>query len=501
MKLFGFEISKAVHGKDSEAPNKPDNLSSRLVVDEGGEYVSAGGSAAHLQYIYDDGAGSLGDEKQAIQRYREIASQPEVENAINDIVDAAIITDSDRTHPISLNLDSIDDGIIGKDTQEAVQEAWGDVCKLIKLRRNGSSIFRDFYIDGKTYFQVIIDKKSPKKGIKELVKLDPSYIKLVRELEQKVDEETGTKTSRVVREYYVYSDGGNHVEIEKSALVTSNSGIFDPSRKYHISHLAKSIKTANQLRMMEDSLVIYRLARAPERRIFYIDVGNLPKGKAEEYVQNIMNKYRSKMVYDPTSGEISSQSKSTSMLEDIWLPRREGGKGTEISTLPGGENLSQIEDVEFFQRKLYKALNVPSSRLEGESPFQTGRPTEITREELKYKKFIDRLRVQFVDQLKQALKTQLILTKVITRQDWNNISDDLQFTYLEDNYFSELKEAEMQESRLNTLQSLDTYIGKFYSNQWIRKNVLKLTDDEIDQMKKEIDAEKASGEIDDDDDF
>jgi hypothetical protein len=291
------------------------------------------------------------------------------------------------------------------------------------------------------------------------------------------------------------------LKIHPDSIAYCTSGMLDPSRKRILSFLHKAIKPVNQLRMMEDSLVIYRISRAPERRIFYIDVGNLPKGKAEEYLKNIMGQYRNKLVYDAKTGDIKDDRKHMSMLEDFFLPRREGGRGTEISTLPGGENLGQIEDIVYFQKKLYKSLNVPANRLEQESGFNLGRSTEITRDEVKFKKFLDRLRKRFSDLFLQLLKTQLMLKGVITKEDWVKWKEDIYFDFIEDNYFSELKEAEIIRERFEMLAQMDEYVGKYVSNEWIRKNILRQNDDEIAEMKKQIEAEKSSGEIEDEDDL
>ena len=312
---------------------------------------------------------------------------------------------------------------------------------------------------------------------------------------------TGAKIIKNVDEYFMYQDNqmgkyNQGLKIYPDAIAYCTSGVMDPSRKRILSYLQKALKPVNQLRMMEDSLVIYRISRAPERRIFYIDVGNLPKGKAEDYLRNIMQQYRNKLVYDAKTGDIKDDKKHMSMLEDFFLPRREGGRGTEISTLPGGDNLGQIDDILYFQKKLYRALNVPINRLEQEAQFSLGRTTEITRDEIKFKKFIDRLRKRFSDLFMQLLKTQLLLKGVITREDWRNWKDSITFDYIEDNYFSELKESEMIRERFEMLSSLDEYVGTYISGEWVRKHVLRFSEEEIEDIKKQIDAEDKAGELD-----
>jgi hypothetical protein len=376
--------------------------------------------------------------------------------------------------------------------------------QLLNFNSYAHDIFRKWYVDGRLPYHIIIDDKSPKNGIKELRYIDPTMLRKVKEIEEKKDTKTGAMIITKQQEYFLFQDNkmnasGQGIKIHPDAICYATSGMLDPTRKRILSYLHKAIKPVNQLRMMEDSLVIYRISRAPERRIFYIDVGNLPKGKAEEYLKGIMSQYRNKLVYDAKTGDIKDDRKHMSMLEDFFLPRREGGRGTEISTLPGGENLGQIDDIIYFQKRLYKALNVPISRLEQEQQFTLGRSTEISRDEIKFKKFIDRLRKRFSDLFNQLLKTQLMLKGIITAQDWAEWKSYIAYDYIEDNYFAELKESEMMRERFDMLGTVDEYAGKYVSIEWIAKNVLKMDDDAIKEMEKQIKAEKELMGDDDDD--
>jgi hypothetical protein len=371
--------------------------------------------------------------------------------------------------------------------KKMMTEEFEHVVNMLNMNWYGHDIFRRWYVDGRLYYHKIIDEKNPKNGLLELRPIDPTKIRKVRELKKEKDPKTGAEIITGATEYFIFQNDSlgtkaQGLKIAKDAITYVTSGLLDPSRKRILSHLHKALKPVNQLRMMEDSLVIYRLARAPERRIFYIDVGNLPKGKAEEYLRNIMAKYRNKMVYDAETGDMKDDKKHMSMLEDFWLPRREGGRGTEISTLPGGENLGQIDDIEYFRKKLYKSLNVPSGRLEQENQFSLGRSTEISRDELKFQKFINRLRKKFSALFIDILKTQLILKGVVTEEEWESIRSDISIDFLKDNHFSELKDAELIRERLATLREVDEYAGRYYSVEWIRKNILMQTDEEIEDI-------------------
>ena len=416
--------------------------------------------------------------------------------AITEIVNGAIVSDSDGA-PVNLVLDNVD---LNEGIKKKIHEEFNRVLQLLAFNYNGYDMFRRWYIDGRIYFYLIMDPKKPKEGIKEIQQIDPLKIKKIKEVSTKIDKVTGIKTSEITDEYFMYTDdfnsnaGVSGLKIDPNAIVYAPSGVLDENGKVSISHLHKAVKLVNQLRMMEDALVIYRIARAPERRIFYIDIGNLPKGKAEEYVQGIMAKYRNKLMYDANTGEIRDDRKTMSMLEDFWLPRREGGRGTEITTLPGGENLSQIEDVIYFKKNLYKSLNVPSGRLESESMFSVGRTTEISREEVKFQKFINRLRRKFSLIFIDILRVQLILKGIITQDDWDAIRENCSVDYIEDNFFSELKDFEILKERIGMLDTIQPQIGKYYSDKWVRSNVLNQSEDEVEKMDEQIKLEAVAAE-------
>lgn len=483
--FFGFEIKK----KDQE---KDDRTRASFVApmdeDEGiGNVINAGG---HFGQYVDINGDQTKSEKELILKYRDISQHTECDAAVEDIVNEAIVSDDDSS-PVSLIMNDLDqpDRI-----KKMINEEFEHVISMLNMNWYGHDIFRRWYVDGRLYYHKIIDEANPKNGLIELRSIDPTKIRKVRELKKEKDPKTGAEIIVGSTEYFIFQNESlgskaQGLKIAKDAVAYVTSGLLDPSRKKILSHLHKALKPVNQLRMMEDSLVIYRLARAPERRIFYIDVGNLPKGKAEEYLRNIMAKYRNKMVYDAETGDMKDDKKHMSMLEDFWLPRREGGRGTEISTLPGGENLGQIDDIEYFRRKLYKSLNVPSGRLEQEQQFNLGRSTEISRDELKFQKFINRLRKKFSALFIDILKTQLILKGVVTNEEWEDIRSDISVDFLKDNHFSELKDAELLRERLGTLREIDEYAGRYYSVEWIRKNVLMQNDEDIEDIIKQIDAE------------
>jgi len=486
--FFGFEINrKGTKGKElpSFVPKTDE---------DGSGVIQAGG---HFGAYIDMDGDKVKNEVDLILKYRDIASQPECDAAIEDIINESIVGDHDEA-PVNLVLDELE---ISDKLKESVKNEFDVILKLLNFNAYAHDIYRKWYIDGRLPYHIIIDNSSPKKGIKELRYIDPTKLRKVKEVEEKQDPKTGAKIIEKVDEFFLFQDKAMNgaeqgLKIYPDAIAYCTSGVMDPSRKRILSYLHKALKPVNQLRMMEDSLVIYRISRAPERRIFYIDVGNLPKGKAEEYLRGIMNQYRNKLVYDAKTGDIKDDRKHMSMLEDFFLPRREGGRGTEITTLPGGENLGQIDDIIYFQKKLYKSLNVPVNRLEQEAQFSLGRTTEITRDEVKFKKFIDRLRKRFSDLFMQLLKTQLLLKGIITEADWKEWKETIAFDYIEDNYFSELKQSEMLRERFDMLSSLDEYVGKYISNEWIRKNVLRQTDDEIEEIQKQIDQENKDGEND-----
>ena len=486
--FFGFEINrKGTKGKElpSFVPKTDE---------DGSGVIQAGG---HFGAYIDMDGDKVKNEVDLILKYRDIASQPECDAAIEDIINESIVGDHDEA-PVNIVLDELE---ISDKLKESVKNEFDVILKLLNFNAYAHDIYRKWYIDGRLPYHIIIDNSSPKKGIKELRYIDPTKLRKVKEVEEKQDPKTGAKIIEKVDEFFLFQDKAMNgaeqgLKIYPDAIAYCTSGVMDPSRKRILSYLHKALKPVNQLRMMEDSLVIYRISRAPERRIFYIDVGNLPKGKAEEYLRGIMNQYRNKLVYDAKTGDIKDDRKHMSMLEDFFLPRREGGRGTEITTLPGGENLGQIDDIIYFQKKLYKSLNVPVNRLEQEAQFSLGRTTEITRDEVKFKKFIDRLRKRFSDLFMQLLKTQLLLKGIITEADWKEWKETIAFDYIEDNYFSELKQSEMLRERFDMLSSLDEYVGKYISNEWIRKNVLRQTDDEIEEIQKQIDQENKDGEND-----
>tara|TARA_R110000851_G_scaffold254453_1_gene406938 strand:+ start:74 stop:1552 length:1479 start_codon:yes stop_codon:yes gene_type:complete len=492
MKIFGFEITKALHGKAQEAKKLPE-----LVQDRRDDAVTVSGG--HYGHYLDTGDDNITNENALVLKYRDVAMHPEVDNAINDIIDQSIVS-SEQRGVVALRLDAIDQPDKVKDE---IREEFNHVIKLLKFNNNGTDIFRDWYVDGRLFFHMMIDTDNPKLGIQELRQIDPLNIKKAKEVISKIDKRSGIQFDEVQKTFYLLSHHGstNTVRVDENMIAHAPSGLYNETGKKTISYLHKALKSSNQLRMLEDALVIYRLARAPERRIFYIDVGNMAKGKAEEYVQGLMNKYRNKLVYDVSTGDIRDDRRAMSMLEDFWLPRKEGGKGTEISTLSGGENLGQIDDVIFFQRKLYKSLNIPIGRLEPENAFSIGRATEINRDEVKFQKFVDKLRRKFSKIFFDILEVQCVLKGVLTKADWEEIREDISIDFMEDNYFSELKEFEILRERLEVLDQLETHIGVHYSNEWVRKNVLRLTDDEIEEQKKQIAAEKESGEIDDEDDL
>ena len=487
--LFGFEIKRK--GQEETDEKKKVSFVPPETDDGLGQVINAGG---YFGSYLDMDASSAKTEKELIMKYRDASFQPECDAAIEDIINEAVVSDTDGA-PVKLILDDLDQPAKIK---KLMLEEFETVVNLLNFSWYGHEIFRRWYVDSKIYYHKIIDNADPKRGLIEVRPIDATKIRKVKEVEHDTDKKTGIKIVKDVKEYYIYQneplDKSNQgLKISKDAVTYIPSGLLDPSRKKVLGYLHKALKPVNQLRMMEDSLVIYRLSRAPERRIFYIDVGNLPKGKAEEYLRNIMSKYRNKMVYDANTGELKDDRKHMSMLEDFWLPRREGGRGTEITTLPGGENLGQIEDIIYFQKKLYRALNVPTDRLEQESQFALGRATEITRDELKFQKFIARLRKKFSGLFMDLLKTQLILKGIITEGEWKEISQDINIDFLKDTHFVELKESELLRERMSTLRELDEYVGKYYSIEWVRKNILMQTDDEIEMIDKQIDAEKEEG--------
>jgi len=486
--FFGFEINRK-----SKEPVRP-SFVPRVDTDDGAGVIQAGG---HFGAYIDLDGDKVKSEVELIFKYRDIAAQPECDQAIEDIVGEAIVGNHEES-PVKLVLEGLK---VSNNIKDSIIKEFKSILSLLGFNQYAHEIFRKWYVDGRLPYHIIIDTDNPKQGIKELRYIDPTKLRKVKEVEEEADPKTGAKLIKKVDEYFVFQDNmmgkyNEGVKIYPDAIAYCTSGVMDPQRKRILSYLHKALKPVNQLRMMEDSLVIYRISRAPERRIFYIDVGNLPKGKAEEYLRGIMNQYRNKLVYDAKTGDIKDDRKHMSMLEDFFLPRREGGRGTEISTLPGGENLGQIDDIIYFQKKLYRSLNVPTDRLEQESSYTLGRTTEITRDEVKFKKFVDRLRKRFSDLFMQLLKTQLLLKGVITKEDWKSWKEKITFDFIEDNYFSELKESEMIRERFEMLSSLDEYMGTFVSKAWVQKNILRFTEADIRKMQQEIDKENKAGELD-----
>ncbi len=488
--FFGFEIKRK-----SEEPVRPSFVPN---TDEDGTGVITSGG--HFGAYLDLDGDKAKNEIDLIYKYRDIAAQPECDAAIEDIINESIVGDNDEA-PVNLILDQLE---ISDKIKESIKNEFETVLRLLNFNAYAHDIFRKWYVDGRLPYHIIIDDKTPKGGIKELRYIDPTKLRKVKEIEETKDPKTGANIISKTDEYFLFQDSNmsatsTGLKISPDAICYATSGMLDPTRKRILSYLHKAIKSVNQLRMMEDSLVIYRISRAPERRIFYIDVGNLPKGKAEEYLKGIMSQYRNKLVYDAKTGDIKDDKKHMSMLEDFFLPRREGGRGTEITTLPGGENLGQIDDIIYFQKKLYKSLNVPINRLEQEQQFSIGRSTEISRDEIKFKKFVDRLRKRFSDLFNQLLRTQLILKGIITAQDWNEWKTYIAYDFIKDNYFSELKEAEMLRERFEMLGTVDEYAGKYVSIEWISKTILKMDDDSMKEMEDQIKAEKETMDSDGDD--
>ena len=483
LKLFGFEIKRA-----ENKPKEKEKLQSIVPTadPDGAGYVTASGS--HFgSYIDMDGADAK-DNTQQIQKYRGVAQHPEVDAAIEDIINESV-SGSEMESPVELDLDNVK---TSDKIKKLMVEEFDTICAMLNFNELGHDIFRSWYVDGRLYHHLVVNESNMKAGIQEIRPIDAAKMRKVREVKYKKDPVTNAKVVDRTDEFYIYQEKAgaqSGVRLSPDSVSYVTSGLLDPSRKRVVSFLHKAIKPINQLRMMEDSLVIYRLARAPERRIFYIDVGNLPTQKAEKHMKDIMSRYRNKLVYDANTGQLKDDRKHMSMLEDFWLPRKEGGRGTEISTLPGGENLGQIDDIVYFQKRLYRALNVPLSRLEQEAQFSLGRATEINRDEVKFQKFIDRLRKRFSNLFLHILKKQLILKGIITEQDWEEWKNDVTVDFIRDNHFSELKEAEVLRERLQTMDQVSQYVGEYFSKEWVWKNVLQMQEDEVENILKQIATE------------
>lgn len=489
--LFGFEIKRKQEEKElpSFVP-KPDDEGS-LVLAEGGAYG---------QYV--DMEGAIRTESELVSKYREMAQHPDIELALDDILNEAVVLDP-KKEVVSLNLDDLEQP---ERIKKMILEEFDAVLELLEFNQHAYEIFKKWYVDGRLFYHVMIDEKKPQEGIKELRYIDPRKIRKIKtQKKRKVSKDSNVIVPAKGEEFYIYNENGfgkvptqpnyqdpttQGIKIAVDSIVNVASGIVNVKGDMVLGYLQKAIKPLNQLKAMEDSLVIYRISRAPERRIFYIDVGNLPKMKAEQYLRDIMTRFKNKVVYDAGTGEIRDDRKHMTMLEDFWLPRREGGKGTEITTLPGGQNLGQMDDVVYFQRKLYKALNVPISRLDPEVAFNFGRATEITRDEVKFAKFITRLRAKFSELFSKILEKQLILKGIITSDDWAEFKSNFKYEYSEDNHFAELKNTEILRDRISMLRDIDDYAGKYYSHEWIRRNVLYQTEEDMKEIDEQIAEEQ-----------
>mgnify|MGYP001201778885 CR=1 FL=1 len=507
MEIFGFEITRKkdelrsvdVNSAPSFVPPVDDD-GTPVIQSQPGGFVSGG---AYGSYV--DMEGGIKDEATLITRYREISLIPECDSAIEDIVNECITSDiQDRIVTLDLGDIKLSDSIKNK-----IHAEFEHVLSLMKFNQNSHELFRKWYVDGRVYFHKVVDPKRPKLGLVDLRNIDPLKIKKVRNVEKKKDVKTGIDSIKKVEEFYVFNDkgfaktssnDGTTVKIAPEAVTYTTSGLLDYTKNVVIGYLHKALKTANQLSMMEDALVIYRISRAPERRIFYIDVGNLPKAKAEQYLNDVMTRYRNKLVYNADTGEIKDDRKHMSMLEDFWLPRREGGRGTEITTLPGGQNLSEIEDIEYFKKKLYKSLSVPATRMESDNGFNMGRASEIDRDELKFNKFTNRLQKKFARVFVDILRTQIVLKDVMGGEEFDKIKDFLKFNFATDNHFTELKDGEILRERIDTLSSISDHIGKYFSHEYVRKVILRQTEEEIKRIDKEI-KDNPQGYEDDDGGF
>ena len=498
--LFGFNFGR------KKSPDTPPTSAKSFIppeAEDGATTVATGG----FYGSYVDLEGDIKSETGFINHYRTMILQPEVELAVQDTINEAIVFDEYRT-PVKLNMDHYEQS---DSIKEKIDIEFKEVLSLLDFNNKGIDIFRKWYVDGRLYFHKIVDEKSPKKGIIELRSIDPVRIKKIREVKKEKNKD-GVEIVTDVDEFFMYdmtpktnlyspSFTTQGIKVSPDAVCYVTSGLFDSGKKRVVSYLHKAIRPLNQLRMIEDSVVIYRISRAPERRVFYVDVGNLPKNKAEQYMKTLMNQYRNKLVYDATTGEIKDDKKHMNMLEDYWLPRREGGRGTEITTLDGGQNLGEMEDVDYFQKKLFRALNIPISRLEADNGFNMGRSAEITRDEVRFFKFITRLRDKFGDLFMDLMKTQLILKGIITKDDWKEIAQNVYIEYATDSYFTELKESEILKERMEVLREVNEYIGKYYSIAWIRKNILKFNETEIKDMDEQMSGEKKDGLYNEGDEF
>jgi hypothetical protein len=488
MNLFGFEIKRA--GDDQQQQRDTPSFAPPTA-DDGAVVVAAGG--AYGTYV--DLEGTVKSEAELVNRYREMSMHPEVDSAVDDIVNEAIINDPDEP-VVKMNLDNTK---LSTNIKKVIESEFNTILELLNFNYQSYDVFRRWYVDGRLYYHVIINIKDPSLGIQELRYVDPRKLRKIKEVKRKKDPKTNATTTNISAEYYLYSEKNfndkiaassssptSGLKIAKDSIVQVTSGLMDVGNTLVLSYLHKAIKPLNQLRTLEDACVIYRISRAPERRIFYIDVGNLPKMKAEQYLRDMMIRHKNRLVYDASSGEIRDDRKFMTMLEDYWLPRREGGRGTEITTLPAGEHLGEMGDIEYFQTKLYQSLNVPASRLKQDTAFALGRASEISRDEVKFARFISRLRLKFSTLFLKCLEKQLVLKGIISTDDWEEFSSNIKFDFNTDNYFAELKESEILKDRLDILSQADLYAGKYLSHTWIRKHILRQSDADIEEMDSEI---------------
>lgn len=481
--LFGFRVKDDTEGKQIPSVVMPENKDGALVID------SAAVAGGWQGYAYDPDV-TVRNENDQIRRYREIAQYPEVDSAISDITDEAIVSDQDDA-PVKLQLDQlkISDGL-----KKKFQDCFDDILNILEFNDMGHDIFRQWYVDGRLYYHVLFKGGDVKNGIAEVRQIDPLKIKKVKTIHKKKNDR-GVDVVDHIEEYYVYNDKGisensiQGIKLTTDSVVMVHSGMIDSGTNMITGHLQKAIKPTNQLRMLEDAIVIYTMTRAPDRRIFYVDVGNLPKIKAEQYVKDFMDKFKNKLVYNASTGEIADSKKNLSMIEDFWMPRRDGGKSTEITTLQGSQSLIQADFVTYFQNKLYSSLNVPKGRFQQEQGFTLGRSQEITREELKFNKFVGRLRVRFSGLFQDMLRIQLIAKGLIRYDEWEDIKSKIRYDYVRDNHFTELKDAEILNNRIMSLQLVDPYLGKYYSKEWVQKNILRMDDELVLEMKKQIESE------------
>ena len=484
MQLFGFNITRA----DQE---EKEDLKTFVPPqqDDGAIEIAPGGSYG----TFVDLDGTAKSEAELVSRYREMSMQPECDSAVEDVINESIVMDEET--PIEIVLDNLKQP---NTIKNKIREEFEAILEMLDFSNKGYDIFRRWYVDGRIYHHIIINDKDPRDGIKELRYIDPRKIRKVREKVKSKDPRTGaTIYNKEQKEYYLYNPKGitssatQGIKIAPDSISHIHSGLMDSRNNMILGHLHKAVKPLNQLRMLEDATVIYRLARAPERRIFYIDVGNLPKMKAEQYLRDMMVKHKNKLVYDASTGEVRDDRKFMTMLEDFWLPRRDGGRGTEITTLPGGQNLGEMDDVDYFRRKLYKSLNVPVTRMEADNQFNLGRASEITRDEIKFNKFVQRLRNRFTHLFDGLLEIQLVLKGVLSRADWEEMRNTIYYNFKEDNFFSELKETEILTERLRLAGEIDPLVGKYYSMKWVRENILRMSEEDIKSVDKEIEAERS----------